>query len=153
MACMPQAATELILRQAKDDGSLMRNWASPDLTDRGGQVEQETMIGSKTSEMTKTRTGQRYTDQFKLEAVELLDRPGARLREVARGLGVAVVTLRKWRDLARGPALASERAVETDLVAENRRLREQLQSVTAQRDILKKACGILSETPARGTPQ
>jgi transposase len=111
------------------------------------------MIGSKTSEMTKTRTGQRYTDQFKLEAVELLDRPGARLREVARGLGVAVVTLRKWRDLARGPALASERAVETDLVAENRRLREQLQSVTAQRDILKKACGILSETPARGTPQ
>jgi transposase len=126
-------------------------WASPDLTDRGGQVEQEIMIGSKTSE---TRTGKRYTDQFKQDAVELLNRPGARLREVARGLGVAVVTLRAWRDLARGGKPAAEKApAEIDLVAENRRLREQLQSVTAQRDILKKACGILSDTPSRGMPQ
>jgi transposase len=112
------------------------------------------MIGNKNSEMPKTRTGKRYTDQFKQDAVELLNRPGARLREVARGLGVAVVTLRTWRDLARGgrPALTEDPA-EIDLVAENRRLREQLQSVTAQRDILKKACGILSETPSRGMPQ
>jgi transposase len=111
------------------------------------------MIGSKISETSPRRTGKRYTDQFKQDAVELLDRPGARLGEVARGLGVAVVTLRKWRDLGRGPAQTLEGQVETDLVAENRRLREQLQSVTAQRDILKKACGILSETPARGMPQ
>jgi len=40
-----------------------------------------------------------------------------------------------------------------DLEAENRRLREQLASVTAQRDILKKACGILSEAPTKGMPQ
>jgi transposase len=129
-------------------------WASPDLTDREGQVEQETMIGNKNSETAKTRTGKRYTDQFKRDAVELLDRPGARLREVARGLGVAVVTLRRWREVARGgrPTPAGDPA-EIDLVGENRRLREQLQSVTAQRDILKKACGILSETPSRGMPQ
>jgi transposase len=111
------------------------------------------MIESKTSRTSKTGPGKRYTDQFKQDAVELLARPGARLREVARGLGVAVVTLRKWRDLARGPGEVPDHPVETDLVAENRRLREQLQSVTAQRDILKKACGILSETPSRGTPQ
>jgi transposase-like protein len=85
--------------------------------------------------------------------VELLAQPGTRLREVARGLGVAVVTLRKWRDLARGPRPAPDNQGETDLAAENRRLRERLQSVTAQLDILKKACGILSETPSRGTPQ
>jgi transposase-like protein len=40
-----------------------------------------------------------------------------------------------------------------DLEAEVRRLREQLASVTAQRDILKKACGILSEAPSKGMPQ
>jgi transposase len=112
------------------------------------------MIESKTSGRSRTRTGKRYTDQFKQDAVELLNRPGARLRETARGLGVAVVTLRKWRDEARGVKSTSlkEEPPEIDLVAENRRLREQLQSVTAQRDILKKACGILSDTPSRGTP-
>ena len=128
-------------------------WASPDLTDRGGQVEQETMIESKTSGTSKTGNGKRYTDQFKQDAVDLLAQPGARLREVARGLGVAVVTLRKWRDLAREPDEAPQGQVETELAAENRRLRELLHSVTAQRDILKKACGILSEAPTRGTPQ
>ena len=42
-----------------------REWASPDLTDRGGQVEQETMVESKTSRTSKTGPGKRYTDQFK----------------------------------------------------------------------------------------
>ena len=111
------------------------------------------MIESKTSRTNKTGPGKRYTDQFKQDAVELLTQPGARLREVARGLGVAVVTLRKWHDLAQEPEEAPEGQVETDLVAENRRLRELLASVTAQRDILKKACGILSEAPSRGMPQ
>jgi transposase len=111
------------------------------------------MIESKTSRTSQSGTGKRYTDQFKQDAVELLTQPGARLREVARGLGVAVVTLRKWRDLAQGPRQVPDNQGETDLVAENRRLRERLASVTAQRDILKKACGILSEAPSRGTPQ
>ncbi len=108
------------------------------------------MIESKTSRTSKTGPGKRYCDQYKQDAVELLAHPGARLREVARGLGVAAVTLRKWRDLAREP---EESQGQTDLVTENRRLRELLSSVTAQRDILKKACGILSEAPSRGTPQ
>lgn len=114
------------------------------------------MIARPSSETKKTRTGKRYTDQFKKDAVELLNRPGAGLAQTARGLDLAVVTLRKWRDEARGykstppPPPPAE---EIDLVAENRRLREQLESVTAQRDILKKACGILSDTPSRGTPR
>jgi hypothetical protein len=37
--------------------------------------------------------------------------------------------------------------------AEVLRLREELSSVTAQRDVLKKACGILCEPPSRGTPR
>ena len=36
----------------------------------------------------------RYTDQFKQDAVELVSQPGAKLREVARGLGIPPMTLR-----------------------------------------------------------
>ena len=103
--------------------------------------------------MTESQRGQRkqYTDQFKQDAVELLAQPGAKLREIARGLGIPAVTLRQWRDRLVGRTDAGLTAAE--LAAENRRLREQLLSVTTQRDILKKACGILSEAASKGMPQ
>jgi transposase len=97
--------------------------------------------------------GGRYTEQFRREAVALLGRPGARLKEIARGLGITAMTLRKWRDRMVGQPDAPAGLTATDLAAENRRLREELLNVTAQRDILKKACGILSEAPTKGTPQ
>jgi len=76
----------------------------------------------------------RYSEQYRREAVALLARPGARLKEVARGLGLTPMTLRKWRDRMVG---------QMDAPA----------GLTAQRDILKKACGILSEAPPKGMPQ
>jgi transposase len=105
--------------------------------------------------MPGSKNGQsgRYSESFRREAVALLARPGAQLKEVARGLGVTAMTLRKWRDRMVGTAQAPSGLTAVDLQAENRRLREQLVSVTAQRDILKKACGILSEAPLKGTPQ
>ena len=95
----------------------------------------------------------RYSDDFKHDAVELLARPGAKLKEVARGLGIPAVTLRQWRDRLVGTTEAPAGLTSAELVAENRRLREQLLSVTMQRDVLKKACGILSEVPPKGMPQ
>jgi transposase len=92
----------------------------------------------------------RYSDEFKQDAVELLARPGAKLKEVARALGIPAVTLRQWRDRLVGPPAGQTAA---ELAVENRRLREQLLSVTMQRDVLKKACGILSEAPPKGMPQ
>jgi transposase len=105
--------------------------------------------------MTESPRGQRrqYTDQFKRDAVELLAQPGARLKEIARELGIAAVTLRQWRDRVAGRADEPAGLTASDLAAENRRLREQLLRVTTQRDILKKACGILSEAPPKGMPQ
>jgi transposase len=105
--------------------------------------------------MPGSKNGQsgRYSEQFRQEAVALLARPGARLKEVARGLGLTPMTLRKWRDRMAGQVDAPAGLTAEELQAENRRLREQLLSVTAQRDILKKACGILSEAPPKGTPQ
>jgi transposase len=95
----------------------------------------------------------RYSDEFKHDAVELLAQPGAKLKEVARGLGIPAVTLRQWRDRLVGQSAAPAGQTVAELAAENRRLREQLLSVTMQRDVLKKACGILSEAPPKGMPQ
>ena len=95
----------------------------------------------------------RYSDEFKHDAVELLARPGAKLKEVARCLGIPAVTLRQWRDRLVGHSAGLAGQTVAELAAENRRLREQLLSVTMQRDVLKKACGILSEAPPKGMPQ
>ncbi|HEX4139308.1 MAG TPA: transposase [Candidatus Methylacidiphilales bacterium] len=96
----------------------------------------------------------RYSDEFKHDAVELLARPGAELKELARGLGIPAVTLRQWRDRLVGRAEAAAGLSAAELAAENRRrLREQLVSMTMQRDVLKKACGILSEAPPKGMAQ
>ena len=95
----------------------------------------------------------RYSDEFKHDAVELLARPQAKLKEVARALGIPAVTLRQWRDRLVGQGAVPAGQTAAELAAENRRLREQLLSVTMQRDVLKKACGILSEAPPKGMPQ
>jgi transposase len=94
----------------------------------------------------------RYTEQFRRDAVELLA-AGASVEKVALGLGVSPVSLRDWRRRMAGREDAPPGWTTEALEAENRRLREQLASVTAQRDILKKACGILSEAPTKGMPQ
>ena len=124
-------------------------WASPDLTDSVGKVEQEIM--TEKSER-KSNKAKRYTEQFKRDAVGLLA-GGASVEKVALGLGVTPVSLREWRKRMAGRVDAPPGWTTEDLQAENRRLREQLASVTIQRDILKKACGILSEAPTKGMPQ
>ena len=100
----------------------------------------------------KTNRAKRYTEQFRRDAVELLA-GGARVEKVALGLGISPVSLREWRKRMAGKADAPPGWTREELQAENRRLREQLASITAQRDILKKACGILSEAPTSGMPQ
>ena len=100
----------------------------------------------------KSNMANRYTEQFRRDAVELLA-GGASVEKVALGLGVTPVTLRQWRKRMAGREDAPPGWTTEDLEAEVRRLREQLASVTAQRDILKKACGILSEAPTKGMPQ
>jgi transposase len=100
----------------------------------------------------KSNKAKRYTEQFKRDAVELVA-GGASVEKIALGLGVSPVTLREWRKQMAGKPDAPPGWTPQDLQAENRRLREELASVTAQRDILKKACGILSEAPVRGMPQ
>src|SRR5437899_3320696 len=97
-------------------------------------------------EMEQTRSGRRYDREFKENAVALV-RSGRTLVQVARDLGVSTWSLRRWvEQLANGRQLNEPRtlAVETPEQRELRRLRQECDYLRCQRDILKKALGILS---------
>ena len=108
------------------------------------------------SEEVKTKTGttpRSYDEAFKRAAVAQWQ-SGVPARRVAEGLGITTESLRTWRRQFSGAPAGSVVAVDgklpaiaptaQELQAEVRRLRAQLQSVTNQRDILKKAVGIFA---------
>lgn len=107
--------------------------------------------------MKANSTPRRYDSEFKRQAVDLVLTSGKSVSQVARELGVPHWTLREWKS----KHLAQDGKVEqnigsitaADLQQENFRLRRELEYAQRQRDILKKALGILSEEPLkRGMP-
>jgi transposase-like protein len=96
--------------------------------------------------MNSNRTGRRYDREFKNNAVALVQ-SGRTVTDVARDLGVSKWSLGRWVEQARaGQTLGEPKtlAAETPDQRELRRLRQELEYVSRQRDILKKALGILS---------
>lgn len=96
--------------------------------------------------MNHSRSGRRYDREFKDNAVALVRR-GRTITEVARDLGVSTWSLGAWsRQSERGQTLgeANTLSQESAEQREVRRLRQELEYVSRQRDILKKALGILS---------
>ena len=79
----------------------------------------------------------RFTDEFKRDAVaQVVDR-GYPVREVAERLGISTKSLYTWKaQFAKSPRVRSEVA---DQAAEIRRLKRELARVTEERTILKKA--------------
>ena len=101
----------------------------------------------------------KYDEEFRRNAVDLWVHSGKPLKVIARELGVSDVTLRAWRDRIIGPKEEPNRsprgeggATPRELAEENRQLRKDLERVSRQRDILKKAMGILSEMSPGGMP-
>ena len=95
----------------------------------------------------------RYDDEFKRDAVELLLGGSKELKPLAHDLGVCSATLRDWRDRylrERDPQGPPRGPAPSDSGEELRRLRKENESLKRQRDILKKALGILSE-PSPGS--
>lgn len=82
-----------------------------------------------------------YASEFKREAVRLASKPGKSRTQVAKELGIHPNVLRAWQDKFRsgkwdekpGGELKSAEAKEIE------RLRRELDRVTMERDILKKA--------------
>jgi len=100
----------------------------------------------------------RYDEEFKRNAVELLLGGGHDLKPLARDLGVCAATLRYWRDryledneedVAQGPPRGPTLRETADEV---RRLRKENEKLKRQREILKKALGILSEQSPGSMP-
>ena len=102
----------------------------------------------------RSKFARRYDRDFKESAVALV-RSGRTIREVARDLGVSQWSLKRWvKDAEAGKILSQPRtlAAETPEQREVRGLRQENDYLRRQRDILKKACSILSaEMPPHGS--
>lgn len=82
-----------------------------------------------------------YTEEFRREAVRLVEQDPSQLAQVARDLGVHPESLRTWWRRAHagdaGPIVPPARVL--TLEEENRRLRQENARLQEERDILKKA--------------
>ncbi len=88
----------------------------------------------------------RYDREFKENAVALIQ-SGRSITEVSRDLGVSDWSLRQWLKAIGGAQALNESkrlSSETPEQREIRRLRQENDYLRRQRDILKKACSILS---------
>ncbi|MCM5705631.1 IS3 family transposase [Larsenimonas salina] len=86
---------------------------------------------------------QRYTEEFKIEAVKQVTERGHPVAEVAARLGVSGHSLYQW--IKRYAKPTEQRQQDDDLQAENRRLRAELKRVSEERDILKKGHRVLRQ--------
>ena len=90
------------------------------------------------------RTRRRFTDEFKAEAVKLLEESGRPLQAVAEELGVHANQLRTWRNerLAAGSAdaLARQKAEAAELA----RLRRENKRLEQENEILKRAAAFFA---------
>jgi transposase len=100
---------------------------------------------------------EKYTEEYKEQALALWRKSGRSANLVAVELGIRPALLYRWARAERGatggksggpPAARTE-----DLQAEIARLREENAKLLEQREVLKKSLGILSEMPPRGMPK
>ncbi len=92
-------------------------------------------------------TRRSFSREFKLEAVRMVTEGGHSLAQVARDLDIRPDMLRRWRRQIEQdpeqafPGVGQRKAREEEMW----QLRRKLERVTAERDILKKALGIVSD--------
>ena len=110
------------------------------------------------------KTTHNYDPEFRRIAVDLLLSSGRPLKRVAEELGITANSLRTWRDRATAGGGGGAEAASAELngrsaasapggaAAEIRRLQREVEYLKRQREILKKAMGILSEDPRSGMP-
>jgi transposase len=95
-----------------------------------------------------TNKRRHFDEAFKRDAVALLLKGDQPIQQLAQELGVSHWNLRDWKKRFGPPApLRSSEALE----AEVRALRRENERLRAQRDILKKTLGILSEPGANAS--
>ena len=107
----------------------------------------------------RSKFGRRFDEEFKRDAVRMLESRVRTAEQLAVELGVSVWSLQRWakfyaQDWAAGKPPGGGGAPAADaaaLMLENARLRRELETGSRQRDILKKALGILGQEPPNST--
>lgn len=100
-----------------------------------------------------TRNNRKYTEEFKLEALQLLMTSGKSAAQLERELGITDGMLVKWRDRYQVKAgeQSEARLAPSDLEAARReiqRLERELKEMAEEREILKKVVNIFSRKGA-----
>ncbi len=100
---------------------------------------------------TNYKSYKRYDDEFKRNAVELLESSGRSISEVSGDLGIPYKTLERWRGLYRRGMIKSAggsgQVPEAPNLADFKELRRKLANAETDREILKKALAICSRDP------
>ena len=87
----------------------------------------------------------RYSNEFKEEAIRLVLDSHVSIPQVARDLGVSVWTLRDWVKQRHEKASGSSPRVVESLEEENRRLKRENNVLRQEREILKKAAAYFAK--------
>jgi transposase len=87
-----------------------------------------------------------YTNEFKVEAVNLVTEQGRSVAEAARSLGIGENLLRSWKIAlqAQGDQAFPGKGRLTAIEEELRRLRAENKRLATERDILKKATAVFA---------
>lgn len=88
-----------------------------------------------------------YSDEFKRDAIRLLESSGKRQAEIERELGIPHGLLRKWHQRFQENPVSDELELSEveQLKAELRQVKRELEITRQERDILKKTVGIFSK--------
>ena len=90
----------------------------------------------------------KYTEEFRREAVRLMETSGKPIAQIARDLGVNDSVLYRWRDVY-GQTAQPEKNTNgrnvAELEAEVKRLQGENNVLRQERDVLKKAISIFSQ--------
>ena len=87
-----------------------------------------------------------YTEEFKREAVRLMESSGKPIAELARDLGINDNNLYRWRALYGSQPQRVPNGSMVEIEAELKRLRRENEVLRQERDILKKAMSIVSQS-------
>jgi transposase len=88
----------------------------------------------------------KYTEEFKREAVRLMETSGKAIAELARDLGINDNNLYRWRGLYGRQMQVRANGSVAEMEAELKRLRREVAVLRQERDILKKAMSIVSRS-------
>ena len=95
--------------------------------------------------MKKKRGKMAYTDEFRREAVRLVEERKGEVTEIARELGVHPESLRSWCRAMQHQREGPTPTARVLLEEENRRLRQENARLREEREILKKAAAFFAK--------